>query len=110
MKIEIKQQKKGGIQLAVQDEMTIYTVQEQKRQIYEHLRSAREMQIDLGGVTEIDSAGLQLLMFFKREALSRGIKFSLVQHSQAVVEVLELLNLSKHFGDPIVLSADWKSS
>lgn len=108
--IEIKQQKTGAIHLAVQDEMTIYTVLEQKRQIEGHLKSAKEVQIDLAGVTEIDSAGVQLLMFLKREAVDQGVQFCLVQHSQAVVEVLELLNLSKHFGDPIVLSADWKSS
>lgn len=110
MAIEIKQQKKGFIHLAVQDEMTVYTVLEQKQQLFDYLKSAKELQMDLAGVTEIDSAGVQLLMFLKQEAVSRNIQFSLAQHSQAVVEVLELLNLSKHFGDPIVISADWKSS
>ena len=108
--IEVKPQKKGISHLVIQDEMTIYTVKEQKSLIYEHLKSAKELQIDLGGVTEIDCAGVQLLMFLKQEALGRDIKLSLVQHSQTVVEVLELLNLSKHFGDPIVITADWKSS
>lgn len=110
MAIELKQQKKGVIHLAIQDDMTIYSVQEQKLQLSAYLKTAKEAQIDLGGVTEIDSAGVQLLMFLKREAVSQNIKLSLTQHSQAVVDVLELLNLSKHFGDPIVISADWKSS
>ncbi len=110
MAIEVKQQKKGVTHLAIQDEMTIYTVLEQKRQIFDSLKSAKELQIDLGGVTEIDSAGVQLLMFLKQEAAGRDVKLCLLQHSRAVVEVLELLNLSKHFGDPIVISADWKSS
>ncbi len=110
MAIEIKRQKKGVIHLSIQDEMTIYTALEQKHQLLDFLKTAKDMQVDLGGVTEIDSAGVQLLMFIKREAVSRNIKFSLMHHSQVVVEVLELLNLSKHFGDPIVISADWKSS
>ncbi len=109
MAIEVKQQKKGFIQLAIQDEMTIYTALEHKHSLTEHLKSAKELQIDLSGVSEIDSAGVQLLMFFKREAANRNIKLGLSQHSQAVVDVLELLNLSKHFGDPIVISADWKN-
>jgi anti-anti-sigma factor len=108
--IEVKQQKEGVIHLAIQDEMTIYSVLEHKGQLSNYLKSAKEMHIDLAQVTEIDSAGLQLLLFLKQEAVSRGIALSLTQHSEAVVEVLELLNLSKHFGDPIVISADWKSS
>lgn len=110
MAIEVKLQKKGIIHLAVQDEMTVYTVQDQKQQLFEHLKSARELLIDLSGVTEIDSAGVQLLMFLKQETVSRNLKLSLTSHSQIVVEVLELLNLTKHFGDPIVISADWKST
>ncbi|CAD6880178.1 STAS domain protein [Methylomonas albis] len=110
MAIELKQQKKGVTHLAIQGELTIYSVLEHKEALFPYLSSAKEIQIDLADVTEIDSAGLQLLMFLKQEAVSRGITFSLSQHSEAVVEVLELLNLSKHFGDPIVISADWKSS
>ncbi|MGZ5055020.1 MAG: STAS domain-containing protein [Methylobacter sp.] len=110
MAIEIKQLKKGILQLSIQDEMTIYTVGEQKQRLFDSLKTAKEMQVDLGGVTEIDSAGVQLLMFLKQESLGRHIKFSLIHHSQAVVGVLELLNLCKHFGDPIVISADWKTS
>lgn len=90
--------------------MTIYGVLEQKRQLLAYLASAKELQIDLGGVTEIDSAGLQLLLFIKQEAARLGSQLTLTQHSRAVVDALELLNLSHHFGDPIVISADWKSS
>ena len=110
MAIKVKQQKKGVIHLAVEDEMSIYTVREQKQQLFDFLKSAKELQIDLSGVAEIDCAGAQLLMFLKQEAVGGDIKFSLTQHSQAVVDALELLNLSKYFGDPIVISADWKSS
>ncbi len=110
MSIEIKKLKKGITHLSIQDEMTIYTALEQKHQLLDTLKTAKDMQVDLAGVTEIDSAGVQLLMFIKQEAISHHIKFRLINHSQAVVEVFELLNLSKHFGDPIVISADWKSS
>jgi anti-anti-sigma factor len=110
LSIQLKQQKKGVTHLAIQGELTIYSVLEHKQALSQYLNSAKDVQIDLADVTEIDSAGLQLLMFLKQEAISRDISFSLSQHSEAVVEVLELLNLSKHFGDPIVISADWKSS
>ena len=110
MAIEVKQQKKGVTHLAIQDEMTIYNALEQKQALAHFLNSSKELQLDLSGVGEIDSAGVQILLFLKKEAATHAIKLNLVQHSQAVVEVLELLNLSKHFGDPIVISADWRSS
>ncbi|MCD2449391.1 STAS domain-containing protein [Methylicorpusculum oleiharenae] len=110
MSIEVKQDKKGSIRLTIQDEMTIYTALQQKKLLFSHLISAKSLQIDLAGVSEIDSAGLQLLLFLKREAVLHNIKLSLIQHSQAVLDVMELLNLSKYFGDPIVISADRKSS
>lgn len=110
MAINIKQQNKSLTELAIQGEMTIYTALEQKKALSEHLQNSKELHIDLSGVDELDSAGLQILLFMKREAAEHQLKFSLTRHSQAVIEVFELLNLSKHFGDPIVLSANWKQS
>lgn len=110
MTVELKQQKNAVMHLAVKDELTIYTAQELKNQLFDYLKSAKQLHIDLGDVPEIDSAGVQLLMFLKQESLSRGIKLNLLRHSQAVVQAFELLNLSTYFGDPIVISADWKSS
>lgn len=110
MIIDVKSKTKNTTHLAIQGEMTIYTASEQKRALAEYLANCGELQIDLSGVDEIDSAGLQILMFLKRETVTRRINLSLIRHSQAVVEVMELLNLTKHFGDPIILSANWKSS
>jgi anti-anti-sigma factor len=107
----IKAQVKEGVtHLIIEDEMTIYTALEQKNELSEYLKSDSELQINLGKVSEIDSAGLQILLFIKQEAARLNFQFSLIQHSQAVVEVFELLNLGSHFGDPIILSADWKTS
>lgn len=109
MAIEIKQQTNGVTHLAIQDEMTIYNASEHKQALAQFLKTSKELQLDLSGVGEIDSAGVQILLFLKKEAVKHAVKLTLIQHSQAVVEVLELLNLSKHFGDPIVISADWRS-
>lgn len=62
-------------------------------------------EIDLSAVTELDSAGLQLLMLAKRLATAQGRELQLVAHSAAVIEVFELLNVAAQFGDPLVLPA-----
>lgn len=109
MSIEVSE-KKGMTIIAIQDDMTIYTASEHKARLSKYLQSGRELQINLAGVSEMDSAGLQLLLWLKQEAGRNQIKLSLVRHSQAVVEVLELLNLTGHFGDPVVISANWNAS
>jgi len=108
--INTKKKDKNLTELAIQGEMTIYTALEQKQALSEHLNDCKELHIDLSGVDELDSAGLQILLFMKRAAAEHQIKLCLTQHSQSVIEVFELLDLSKHFGDPIVLSANWKQS
>ncbi len=98
--------KDGVVHAAIQGEMTIYNAMEQKNKLAEYLKPVLELHLDLSEVSEIDSAGLQLLLWLKQEAT----QLNLIQHSQAVVEVFELLNLASHFGDPIVLSSHWKTS
>jgi len=105
--IEINEQKEGPTLVAIQDEMTIYNALEQKNTLYGCLKPDHELQIDLSEVSEIDSAGIQLLIFLKNEAIRKQNELSFVHHSQAVVEVVDLFNLSSFFNDPVVISADW---
>lgn len=92
--------------LRVVDEMTIYTAAEQKARLLEHLPDCPELELDLSGVTEIDSAGLQLLLVMKNESERLGHELRIVNHSRPVIDAIELLKLSAHFGDPIVLPSE----
>ena len=96
--------------LLVDDEMTIYTAAEQKNELLGHLSDCHEIELDLSHVTEIDSAGLQILMVLKSEGirLKREVRFT--QHSQSVVEIFEMLKLTTRFADPIVIPSEWQSS
>lgn len=83
--------------------MTIYTAAEQKIQLQTILASEGDLDLDLSEVDELDTAGLQLLIWLKRDAAKFGksIRFSL--HSPAVLETLELANLVGVFGDQLVI-------
>jgi len=102
--------KDGTTQIVIKDEMTIYTALEQKTDFSEYLKQKQDMQVNLAGVSEIDSAGLQILLFLKQESINSNFKLTLIEHSQSVADAFKLLDLSAHFGDPIVISADWKKS
>lgn len=110
MTIDIKQQDGSVTQLVIQDEMTIYNVLEHKNTLLPHLEAGKELQLDLSEVAEIDGAGMQLLIMMKNQAQQINNQFSLVHHSQAVIDVLELFGLTSFFGDPIILSLDREAS
>jgi anti-sigma B factor antagonist len=98
------EQKNGLCQLHIEGEMSIYTAAELKAQLVPHLAQPGELEIDLSQVSELDSAGLQLLILAKREAERVGINLRLAWHSPAVLEVFDLCNLAAFFGDPLVIS------
>ena len=91
----------GQTVLRLQGELNIYRAEELKRAL---LQEPALSEIDLSGVTEIDTVGVQLLMLAKKTALAQQRQLRLVAHSPAVTEVFELLDLAAYFGDPLVMA------
>ena len=91
--------------LRLEGELTIYRATELKATLLEAVAEHALLDIDLSAVTEFDTAGVQLLLLAKRAAAARQHTLRLVGHSAPVIDVFELLDLSNHFGDPIVLPA-----
>ena len=89
--------------LSVENELTIYTAEQQRKRFVEFLASGDELEMSLAKVDEIDTAGLQLLILLKHEAAQANKSLQFVMHSSAVLDVLELINLTSVFGDPLLL-------
>jgi len=94
------------VSISIEGEMTIYRAAELHQTLLAPLDLQSVLSIDLSKVTEIDSAGVQLLLLAKRTAQSRNKELRLVEHSPAVLEVFELLNLATYFGDPLFIQSD----
>ena len=93
-------QPKGLMRIA--GECTIFRAAELREVL---LTDPAPQEIDLSGVTEMDSAGLQLLMAAKLAATRQQRTLRLYGHSPAVMEVFELLNVAGYFNDPLVMVA-----
>lgn len=91
---------------SIDRELTIYHAAELKAEILAALEGAWELELDLSQVGEMDMAGLQILILAKREVARRGKSMHIVEHSPAVREVIDFLNLAAYFGDPLVILAD----
>lgn len=102
----IRAERKDGLQLLqIEGELSIYTAAELKAQLLPYLAQPGELEIDLAQVSELDGAGLQLLILAKHEAARVGATLRLARHSRAVLEVFDLCNLAAFFGDPLVISS-----
>lgn len=91
---------------AIQGDLTIYSAAARKAEFLAFLDSGDELELNLAGIEEIDTAGLQLLILIKREAARHDKRLTFVMHSNAVLELLELSNLTAAFGDQVMLPHD----
>jgi anti-sigma B factor antagonist len=81
-------------------EATIHRAAEIKQVCLALLEGKGSAELDLSGVTEIDSAGLQILLLLAREARRLERPLRLIGHSPAVLEVLALLHLDRDLAAP----------
>lgn len=91
---------------AISGEFTIFSALAQKEQLLAALRAmpaGGELDVDLADVSEIDTAGLQLMLLVKREAAQAGASVRFVRHSDAVLDLIDLCGLASQFGDPLLI-------
>ncbi|MYN27552.1 STAS domain-containing protein [Duganella levis] len=91
--------------ISLDGELTIYRAADLKVSVLEALRKTRVLEVDLSGVTELDTAGLQVLMLAKQTATAEQRELRVLQHSPAVVEIIEMLDLVAFFGDAVLIHA-----
>ena len=91
--------KKDGYHITAEGELTIYTAAETSRQFHESLAETVAVTIDLSHVTEIDTAGVQILLLLQRHQAIKGKSFRLVNPGPDVAEVLQLLQLQTLWSD-----------
>lgn len=89
-----KKAKAAPAALRIEGELSIFRAAELKPAL---LPLTALTEIDLSGVTEIDTAGLQLLLLARRAAQAQGQALRLVATSPAVDELFTLLDVAACF-------------
>lgn len=87
--------------IALEGELSIYRAADVKALLQMELKRCAALEVDLAGVTEIDSAGVQVLILAKLMARDESRELRLVHHSDAVREVFGRLALERWFGDAL---------
>lgn len=89
--------------LHISGALSIYEAVDAKAGLLEALGLTDVLDVDLSMVSEIDTAGLQLLLLLKLEAQRQNKRLHFLGHSPAVLRLVDLYNLAGVFGDPVVL-------
>ncbi len=79
--------------LSFRGELTIYEANSASEHLCQAFATGGLRQVDLGAVTELDTAGLQILLLARRLESQGSERVALINHSEAVREVFELANL-----------------
>jgi anti-sigma B factor antagonist len=101
----MKKSDHGHRDIIINEDMTIYNAAAQKPMLLEALADCEELDLDLSQVSEMDTAGFQILLLTKREAIKVNKTVRLTAHSKAVTDLLDLYNMASYFGDPMVIPA-----
>jgi len=91
------------IEVEVPGDMTIYEAGETRDLFIEAIEKNDSVNVNLSNVSEIDSSGIQLMVSLKKIAASKNKALSFTSHSPAVVDLLDLFDMTPYFGDPIVM-------
>lgn len=88
---------RGLCRLAIDEDMTIYAIKALKQGISKELDTYRRFELNLSGVEEIDSAGIQLLLALESELTKKEKEFKLTAVSGAVAKLIENYGISDRF-------------
>lgn len=88
---------KGLCKLAIDEDMTIYAIDILKTEMSKMMDVYENFELNLSGVEEIDSAGIQLLLAFNRELTRKKQKLTLTSISKDVSDLLENYGVSDRF-------------
>lgn len=93
----------ADFELTIPADMTIYEAGEIKDLFANALVEDKNINVNLSNVSEIDSAGLQLMVSLKKEAEEKEKAVQFASHSTAVIGLLDLYGMTSYFGDPVVM-------
>ncbi|MBV5333664.1 STAS domain-containing protein, partial [bacterium] len=86
--------------LSLTEDLTIYHALDQKNLLLDALASTSELELDLLQVSDIDTAGLQLLILLKKEAQRAGKRVAIVRTGEGKAKAIGEVTI----GEPMVVN------
>ncbi|MBP8133593.1 MAG: STAS domain-containing protein [Zoogloea sp.] len=95
----------GASRVVIAGEMTIYSARDWRDRLLMAMGAPGDVELDLSGVSEIDAAGIQLLVSLRLEAADSERVMRLLAVSARVAEALNFCRLTEFFSDAVPAQA-----
>ncbi len=90
----LKYQKfKHKSRITIDGELTIYNVLDIKQELIAALADERDIEVNLSKISEIDTAGMQLLLWFAKLRIVKGFDITFVDSEGEVIDTAESIGL-----------------
>ncbi len=91
--------------VAIAGEMTIFTARDWRDRLLAAMEAPGDVELDLGMVSEVDAAGIQLLVSLALEAREMGRALRLVAVAERITEAFEFCRLTDFFREALPAQA-----
>ncbi|MBM9498935.1 STAS domain-containing protein [Leptospira sp. 201903071] len=97
----------SGLKIWIEGELTIYDALILKETFDTILRNSNSiLEIDLSRVSKLDTSCLQILLALKKEARKKEFTIRFINHSHAVLKLIDLYGLTGFLRDKIKLQKE----
>jgi len=99
MSIKIKKEN-DKTSLCIDGELTIYTAQQYWKEIVDDFVADKSLELDISGIEEVDTSGLQLLAAMDRKLSESGCEMKIIAASDVINEALQIscMMVEQHCG------------
>ena len=97
LKISQDSDVKGLCKVTIEDDMTIYSINEIKNDLSREIELYQKFDLDLSGVEEIDTAGIQLILALRRELISKSKELKISAVSDVVTKLFKNYSINSLF-------------
>ncbi|TGM59861.1 STAS domain-containing protein [Leptospira adleri] len=96
-----------GLKIWIEGELTIYDALELKGNFDEIFKQSNSiLEIDLSKISKLDTSCLQILLALKKEARRKEFTIRFINHSHAVLKLIDLYGLTGFLRDKIKLQKE----
>jgi anti-anti-sigma factor len=97
--IKITQKRNNSTEIIISGELTIYCAMEVYQQHFQQLKVKEITLLKLGNITEIDTAGVQLLIMLMKTVGEQGSNYQIISLGEALTDYSNLFQLNRYFID-----------
>lgn len=87
-------------------EITIFQADELFSLLKPLVVNNKDLTLDAGDANEMDSSAVQILLVVRDALKANGKELTLVNHSDAVLDIMAVMGMSGCFNDPVLESAE----